>query len=297
MNALPFFGYSLYQMFHMFCIWSFIGWCIEVCYMTLETGEYQNRGFLNMPICPIYGFGVLMVVTFFRPLENTLIPLFAAAMALCTGFELFVGLGMEKLFHTRWWDYSHEKYNFKGYICLKVSLLWGLGCVIVVKAAHPLVEKLVDIIPVNAGLVGIAVMSVLIAIDVVASFCAVDNLNNRLKQIDEISKLMLKSSVKIGERLAGETIGISEKYDKLKDSRYALEIKEKYEKLISLRDIQVERLIRAYPGIRSLSYSESMEKLKEKYYSSRIALRRLRRKGRKAKEKVQTEIKKLENKD
>ncbi len=289
MSELPFFQYSLYQMFIMFCIWSFIGWCIEVCYMTLETGEYQNRGFLNMPICPIYGFGVLMVVTFFRPLNHTVFPLFLATSLLCTTFELLVGMGMEKLFHTRWWDYSHEKFNFKGYICLKVSLLWGFGCVLVVRVVHPLVEKLVDLIPVKAGLVFIIIMSVLIAIDVISSFCAVDSLNNRLKQIDEISKIMLKSSIKIGEKLANETneikgkyeklmdskeiAEIKEKYDKLMDSKEIAEIKEKYEKLISLKDAQVERFLKAYPNIRSISYSESMEKLKEKYYSSRFSVK------------------------
>lgn len=264
MNTLPFFGYSLYQMFHMFCIWAFIGWCIEVCYMTLETGQYQNRGFLNMPICPIYGFGVLMVVIFFRPLSHTILPLFIVTTILCTTFELLVGLGMEKLFHTRWWDYSCEKFNYKGYICLKVSLLWGFGCVLVVRVVHPLIEKLIDIVPVTAGMIGIVVMSILISIDLVASICAVNNLNNRLKQIDEISNLMLKSSIKIGENLANETNEIREKYDKLLESKAASEIREKYEKLINMRDRQVERLLKAYPNIRSLSYSDSMEKLKDK---------------------------------
>lgn len=281
MTPLPFFEYSLYEMFHMFCIWSFIGWCIEVCYMTLETGEYQNRGFLNMPICPIYGFGVLMVVTFFRPLENTFLLLFAATTILCTTFELLVGLGMEKLFNTRWWDYSHERFNFKGYICLKVSLLWGVGCVIVVKVVQPMIERLIDITPVNVGMVLLAVMSVLILIDVIASICAVNNLNNRLKQIDEISSLMLKSSIKIGEKLANETNEIREKYDKLGESKAALEIREKYEKLISVRDAQVERLIKAYPNIRSLSYSESMDKLKARVNS----YKRLARMKKSAKER------------
>lgn len=281
MTPLPFFEYSLYEMFHMFCIWSFIGWCIEVCYMTLETGEYQNRGFLNMPICPIYGFGVLMVVTFFRPLENTFLLLFAATSLLCTTFELLVGLGMEKLFNTRWWDYSHERFNFKGYICLKVSLLWGLGCVVVVRIVQPMIERLIDITPVKVGMVLLVIMSVLILIDVIASICAVNNLNNRLKQIDEISSLMLKSSIKIGEKLANETNEIREKYDKLGESKAALEIREKYEKLISMRDAQAERLIKAFPNIRSISYSESMDKLKARVNS----YKRLARMKKSAKEK------------
>ena len=98
MQVIPFAGLSLYQMFLMFCFWSFIGWCIEVIDMTYETGEYQNRGFLNMPICPIEGLGVVMVTVFFRPIANTIVPLFVASTILCTAFELFVGWGMEKLY-------------------------------------------------------------------------------------------------------------------------------------------------------------------------------------------------------
>ncbi|MBQ2823542.1 MAG: hypothetical protein IJF18_03095 [Oscillospiraceae bacterium] len=319
MNVLPFFDYSLYEMFHIFCIWSFIGWCVEVCYMTIETGEYQNRGFLSMPICPIYGFGVLMVVVFFRPIENDFFLLFLSTGALCTLFELMVGLGMEKMFHTRWWDYSHERFNFKGYICLKVSILWGLGCATVVRFVHPLVEKYVGILPQTVGLVIIVIMSVLIVIDLISSISAVNHMNNRLKQIDEISNLMLKGSVKIGENLATETNEIMEKYDKLKESKPVTELKEKYEELkeskpvtelkekyeelkesipvidfketkayqelkekyeslINIRDRQIERLIKAYPTIRSVSYKDSMEKLKEMYYVSRVKNRRRKRK-------------------
>lgn len=308
MTVIPFIEYSLYQMFLIFCVWSFIGWCIEVCYMTLETGEYQNRGFLNMPICPIYGFGVLMVVVFFRPLEHTIIPLFLVTAFLCTTFELLVGLGMEKLFNTRWWDYSHEKFNFKGYICLKVSLLWGFGCVIVVKVVHPAIEAAINWLPVKAGMVIIVIMSVLILIDLITSICAVNNLNNRLKQLDEISALMLKSSVKIGEKLASGTNKINDKYEKFNDKaaseikektseikemtseimektsevtsdikektfEITSDIKEKYDKLISMRDRQIERLLKAYPSIRSLKYSDAMDKLKEKLLTYRLPLK------------------------
>ena len=305
METIPFIGYSLYQMFHIFMFWAFIGWGIEVCWMTLETGEYQNRGFLNMPICPIYGFGVIMVVVFFRPLAHTFIPLFAVTSILCTTFELLVGLGMEKMFSARWWDYSHERFNYKGYICLRISILWGLGCVIVVRIVHPMVEKFIDFMPVKLGLGLIILWSILIVIDLISSICAVNKLNNRLKQLDEISKVMLLSAVKIGENLSSETLEIKEKYDKIVEatdnktqewrekynryvsskegeSRFAeirrtyakivdaadfrfSEWREKYDRLIGMRDASVERLIKAFPDLRSISYSESMEELKQKF--------------------------------
>lgn len=284
MEVIPFIEFSLYEMFHIFIFWAFIGWCIEVCWMTLETGEYQNRGFLNMPICPIYGFGVIMVTVFFRPLSDTVFALFLATSLLCTGFELLVGIGMEKMFNTRWWDYSHERYNYKGYICLKISILWGMGCVIVVRLVQPMVEKLVDKMPFKVGLALIIIWSVLIVIDLISSICAVNKMNNRLKQIDEISKIMLLGSQKLGGKLSQGTLGTKEKYDRIAEktdiktnelkekyirivessSFNISEWREKYDKLMDSRDRSVERLLKAFPGIRSMSYSESMEKLKRR---------------------------------
>ena len=329
MTPIPFIEFSLYEMFHMFIFWAFIGWGVEVCYMTLETGEYQNRGFLNMPICPIYGFGVIMVTAFFRPISETIIPLFFVTSILCTTFELIVGLGMEKIFHARWWDYSHEKFNFRGYICLKVSILWGVGCVTVVRFVQPMVELAIDKMPVKMGFAFIMIWSILLVTDIVASVGAVRKLNIRLKQLDEISKVMLLSAEKIGGTLSQETLDIKEKYDTLVEktdektqvlkekiaektdattqsikekyeqlvstrdgeSRFAeikakygkivdaadfrlSEWREKYEKLMDSRDRSVERLIKAFPQLRSTSYSDSMESLKRRLkafsYKSKI---------------------------
>lgn len=266
METIPFIEFSLYEMFHIFIFWAFIGWCIEVCYMTLETGEYQNRGFLNMPICPIYGFGVIMVTVFFRPLSHTIIPLFLATSLLCTTFELLVGLGMEKIFGARWWDYSHERFNFRGYICMKVSILWGIGCVLVIRVVEPTVEKIVDFIPVRMGLALIVIWSVLIVIDLVSSICAVNKLNSRLKQIDEISRLMLSSAVKIGGKLSKETLEVKEKYDRLVEVTDAKtqSVKLRYEKLVDIKDRSVERLLKAFPNMRSISYPDSLETLKRR---------------------------------
>ncbi|MGN0667074.1 MAG: putative ABC transporter permease [Huintestinicola sp.] len=303
MEPLPFFGYSLYQMFLLFCFWSFIGWGIEVCYMTLETGEYQNRGFLSMPICPIYGFGVLMIVTFFRPIENTFVLLFFASAALCTTFELMVGLGMEKLFHNKWWDYSHERFNFKGYICMKVSIMWGLGCVIVVRIVHPVVEKGVDMLPVKVGFGIIAVMSVLIAIDLVGSVSAVKRLNRRLKRMEEINNLLLAVSEKTGRKLAQGTIMVMENVDKVmavkenavdrviaakdnavdrviavKDNIQDInaanreKLRAEYEKLFNERDLSVDRIVKAFPKMKSSSYSKSLTDLRNRIYGIKAEL-------------------------
>lgn len=253
MITIPFIGYNLYQMFLIFCFWSFIGWGIEVVYMTIETGEFQNRGFLNMPFCPIYGFGVLAVVTFTRPIAGSPMLLFVLSAIVCTALELLVGIGLEKIFHNIWWDYSHERFNYKGYICLKVTLLWGMGCLIVVKIVHPIVEKIINAIPFKVGIGFIIIMSLLLIIDIISSVSDVENLNKYLRKIDEISKLMIASSVMIGENLSNETLDLVEKYNHLVEQAANAQ----------------GRLIRAFPYLKSSVYSNAMETIKRKFFGDK----------------------------
>ncbi|MCI5752728.1 MAG: hypothetical protein MR038_09655 [Oscillospiraceae bacterium] len=290
MTVIPFFEYTLYEMFHYFLIWSFIGWVIEIIDMTFETGEYQNRGFLNMPICPIYGVGVLLIIAILRPLKGTVIALFICSTVICTGIELGVGLLMEAVFHSRWWDYSHMFFNYKGLICLRNSLFFGFGCVIMMNTVQPFFEKVVHMIPVNIGIGIILVMAVLIVIDLVASVKAVKNLNDKLKQLDAIGSKMLALSQKIGGVLADGTINVRENYDKIKQKtdaaaeklsnkieevknsreeaekpdpkeEYSL-LREKYEKLLDEKS-SAYRLIRAFPTIRNKKYDKPLEDLKK----------------------------------
>jgi uncharacterized membrane protein len=269
--TVPFFQFSLYQMCIMFVFWSCIGWAIEVVVMTIETGEYQNRGFLNMPLCPIYGAGVILVVSLFRPFEHTWFTLFLLTAIMCTTFELAVGLMLEKIFHNRWWDYSMYKFNFKGYICLWTSCGWGIGCVIVIKFVQPFLERIIAAVPFNAGCIFIAVMFVVIMIDAIASIRAAVNLNMKLRKIDELSKLMLKSAQTVGGKLAGATQRVmgaaetakdaaSEKREEIKDDIVA-----RYEAIVSARDAATDRLLNAFPTMRSLHYSEALRVLRERH--------------------------------
>ncbi|MGN1100588.1 MAG: putative ABC transporter permease [Huintestinicola sp.] len=274
MQTIPYVGYSLYQLFLMFCFWSFVGWCIEVIDMTYETGEYQNRGFLNMPICPIEGVGVIMVTVFFRPISNTVIPLFIACTILCTAFELFMGWGMEKLFHARWWDYSHMKFNYKGYICLRNSIFFGGGCVIVIRWVQPMVEKAIDAIPVKVGMTIVIIMAVLIAVDTVVSLMAVKKLNERFRRIDEISRLMLSGSVKVGMKLASGTLKVKSNVDRIIDVKDNVvekvqdmnsanmdRLRSEYSRLVEEKDAFTERLAKT---LMTHKYSESLRAVKDK---------------------------------
>lgn len=242
--------------------------------MTYETGEYQNRGFLNMPICPIEGLGVIMVTVLFKPISNTIVPLFLACTILCTAFELFVGWGMEKIFHARWWDYSNMKFNYKGYICLRNSIFFGAGCVVVIRYIQPMVEKAIDSIPLKAGITIVIVMSVLIAVDTAVSLMAVKKLNEKFRRIDEISKLMLSGSVKVGMKLASGTLKVKSNVDKIIDVKDNVvekvqdmnaanmdRLKSEYSRLIEEKDALTERLAKT---LITHKYSESLSAVKDR---------------------------------
>jgi len=134
---------SIYQIFLLFIIYSFIGWTCEVLYCSIYQKKFVNRGFLYGPICPIYGCGALMFFFFLMPLAYNVLLLFFSAMFLMSVLEYFVSWAMEKLFDTKWWDYSHYKFNINGRVCLLNSTLFGVMGVIAVKFVHPMVLKLI----------------------------------------------------------------------------------------------------------------------------------------------------------
>lgn len=136
-------GFSLYQILAFFLIYSCLGWCLEVIYAAVSTGQLVNRGFLNGPVCPIYGFGMVIVLFTLSPLANNLLLLYLGGVILPSVLELVGGWALYKLYHTRWWDYSDFPFNIGGYICLEFSLLWGVGTVVVTAfAASDLAREL-----------------------------------------------------------------------------------------------------------------------------------------------------------
>ena len=79
--------------------------------------NFVNRGFLNGPICPIYGIGVSLIITLLDGCKDQLIILYLVSTVLVTLLEWVTGVLLEKMFHHRWWDYSEMPLNIGGYVC------------------------------------------------------------------------------------------------------------------------------------------------------------------------------------
>ena len=194
-------GYTWVQMGWIVLIYSCLGWCCEVAFAALKTGKFVNRGFLNGPVCPIYGFGVLSVVLVLEPVKDNLLLLFFGSMVFTSLLEFIAGFAMERIFHDKWWDYSNNPFNIKGYICLEFSIIWGIACVLVVDIIHPIIMKLVNALPHTLGLWLMGALYVLLVTDAVLTLVELLKLPKRFRAIEELEAAITAVSDAMGENI------------------------------------------------------------------------------------------------
>lgn len=288
----------LYRFLWIFFIYAFLGWCTEVSYAALVTGKFVNRGFLNGPWCPVYGFGVVIVLACLTPLSGNLPVLFAGSVLLTSALEWLTGYALEKLFHQRWWDYSDQPFNLSGYICLRFSIAWGLACVFVVKLLHPTVLGLIRIIPHLVGVVLLALLGAVMAVDLAATVSTIVKLNRRLAQIDELAAKIKEASNEFGENLADRVLDAAERGADWKEDMDELAFKlalrraelademEEWEQRKEEQRAQVRRqleewraamqelhdgeffgrrrLLKAFPRLRSIDHRDTLERLRRR---------------------------------
>ena len=202
-------AFNLYDFLCYFLIYSFLGWCVEVIYHALTFGKVINRGFLNGPVCPIYGFGMVAILGFFDHFLKTdvqngnAIGLFIGGVIITTAIELFGGWILDKLFHVRWWDYSDKPFNLHGYICPEFSLYWGLGVVFIYRIVHPVIADVtVGLIPHDIGVILLAVLYLIMLVDLIVTVSILIGLNKRLKELDSLRADMRKISDELTGRIA-----------------------------------------------------------------------------------------------
>lgn len=285
----------LYQLIWLFFTYAFLGWCVEVCYAALVTGKFVNRGFLNGPVCPIYGFGMVIVLNALCPLADNLLALFVGSVLLTSALEWITGFVLEKLFRQRWWDYSDEPFNLGGYICLRFSIAWGLACMFVVKLLHPTVLALIQLIPYYIGVILLIVLSGAMAVDLAATVAAIIKLNRRLAQIDELASKIRAVSNEFGENLAdrildvversadwkkdldelsgklsvrrSELAGEREEWMRRQEDRHTQALRQLEEWRVSMQELLSQksfgsrRLLQAFPKLRSIDHGQALERL------------------------------------
>ena len=291
---------NFYELVWIFIIYAFFGWCTEVSYAALDTGKFVNRGFLNGPYCPIYGCGIVIVVTILTPLTENLLLLFVGSVLLTTTLEFLTGYILEKAFHNKWWDYSDKPFNVKGYICLKFSILWGLACTFVMEILHPVIYKLITWIPFLPGVILLIILMGIFAVDCCITVSTILKFNRHLKIMEDLAASIHRLSDEIGENIYENVSDILERSEQFQEDhaqfiekitettettrtrisqtteaarvrlldvreekqRQLLELREKYERLFAEKNKGFHRLLRAFPDMKSRDNNEILEKYK-----------------------------------
>lgn len=169
---------QLEHYFLLFIVYSFLGWLIEVIYTLIAEHKFINRGFLIGPYCPIYGVGALLISSTLSGYRESLLVLFVMSVVLCCILEYLTSYFMEKIFKTRWWDYSDKKFNINGRICLEAASLFGLLGVIIVYILNPFLCGVLSNIPhIVISCIFIIVLSFFI-LDFAVSFKIIANIKS-----------------------------------------------------------------------------------------------------------------------
>jgi len=157
--------FNYYNLIFFFAFYSFLGWCIEVLYYFKNEHKFVNRGFLFGPFCPIYGCGAVSLVVFLDNYKNNIFILFFLGVLLTSVLEYYTGFILEKLFKTKWWDYTDDPFNIHGRVCLLYSLMWGVGEVIIIRIIHPILNNIVMNIPALLGDILLSIIVIYFIID------------------------------------------------------------------------------------------------------------------------------------
>lgn len=134
--------YTLTTLVLMFFLFSGTGWVWEVALHLIETGEFVNRGTMHGPWLPIYGVGATLILTFLYRFRSKPWLEFLLTVALCGVVEYGTAYILEHLFNgTKWWDYSGYFLNLHGRVCAEGLLAFGIGGLMAVYVACPLIDN------------------------------------------------------------------------------------------------------------------------------------------------------------
>lgn len=275
--------------FLLLMTYSFIGWCGEMVYCSIYQRKLcEKRGFLNGPLCPIYGHGALIVLLCLHGGCKNLLLTFILGAILTSVVEYATSYAMEKLFHMRWWDYSHYKYHINGRVCLLNSTLFGLASVFLCHMANPpIMNRLENIMASTAGIPLAMVLLGIYLTDIILSVRSAIQIGSRLAKLhaihDELAEKLDELKAEHRQALEAERSRLAHRKAELIQTAQAkleplaergseltarlesakAEARQKLHALYERPDIFERRMLHSFPAMRSTHHPEAMRKWRE----------------------------------
>ncbi len=261
---------NFYVNFIYFITYSILGWICEVIFCSIPEKKFINRGFLNGPLCPIYGFGALIVIFFLTPFKESIFLVFIFGLIFTSVLEYLTSYAMEKIFHSKWWDYSNNKFNINGRVCLLNSILFGLLSVFVMFVLHVKIVEVVD----NISYLWIQIIAifsiVILTVDITVTVQSAININEKLQKLRDLSSEIKE---RLDEKQLFMEAKIHDRVSMLKENieniEYGKELYARIERLVKdfnqtakSNKFFERRLIRAFPNMKSIKFQDQFQSLK-----------------------------------
>lgn len=295
------YSYTMSQWMFFFYFYCFFGWCFESAFVSIKSKHPVNRGFMRGPFLPLYGTGAIMMLVVSMPFQDNLWLTYIAGCVGATVLEYVTGVTMEALFKVRYWDYSEQKFNFQGQICLSSSLAWGGLTILMTRVVHKWVEGVAFYFPMNILNAVTFAVTIYIVVDFTLSFKAAIDLRDILikmeaarEELERVQKRLdviiavsneereAKRQVRvervdelisgIEERLSGikEKIqsGVAVYPDSLKEeimelgTKYKINVENRMQ-LKNLTDFYKRQMIKGNPMMVSRKFKNTLQELKE----------------------------------
>lgn len=251
-----------------FTIYSILGWLCETIWCSVGAGKMVNRGFLSGPWCPVYGFGAVILMLFAEPLRKYFVLVFFLSVLTTTALEYFSGWLLETLFKTRWWDYSERRFQIKGRICLRNSLLFGFLGMAAVYILQPFSSHLLLHISSHTQRVLASTIVAILFIDLIRSLAVAAKLDEQLSKIKSLIQEMSQHFESYdwfdGKDIGGSIQRLRNLSVKEPDNKKAADILEKYKEQIS-SGRSITRLLRAFPKLTPHYFSSEVVALRNEW--------------------------------
>ena len=188
---------TLFELCFLFFLYSFTGWILEVIQAAFNQKHFVNRGFINSPLCISYGIGAVIITI--NTHEMTGLWIFLVAMIDATVIEWFGGHFIEHFYHERWWDYSENKWNLDGYICVSHSIFWGILGYLGVRFANPFIFTIYKMIPALIRHIIIFTLLTILIIDILATAIVVFGKNIDKRRWESADAYLTKISMRLNK--------------------------------------------------------------------------------------------------
>ena len=194
--------YTWDELFWLFFAYSFLGWVMETAAAAVKQKKFVNRGLINGPFCIIYGMASVLMSIGLHEVDG--LWLFLGSMIYATSLEWIAGHLIERYYHERWWDYSKHRWNLDGYVCLTMSLVWGILGFACVKWANWLLVSVYDVLPGVIRTVCLWVLFAILVLDAMASYIIIRGRSGRLEQWEAADNQFANAAARLEKWISGK---------------------------------------------------------------------------------------------